>query len=73
MQKVTFSMCFLRCSGILNFYVNYVHTDSGKPQKSQGKLFFLCIFVAFNCSLNCLHTCSIHYVVFTGIQWYMYS
>ena len=35
MQKVTFSMCFLRCSGILNFCVNYVHNDSGKPQKSQ--------------------------------------
>ena len=40
MQKVTFSMCILRCSGILNFWANYIHTDSGKTQKSQGKLFF---------------------------------
>ena len=40
MLKVTFSMCFLRCSGILNFCANYVHTGSGKPQKSPGKLFF---------------------------------
>ena len=37
MQKITFSVCFLRCSGILNFYANYVHTDSGKPQKSEYK------------------------------------
>ena len=39
MQKVTFSMCLLRCSIILNFCTNPVHTDSGKPKKSQGKLF----------------------------------
>ena len=32
MQKVTFSMCFLRCSGILNFDANYVQTYSGKPE-----------------------------------------
>ena len=40
MQKVTFSICFLRCPGILTFCVNYVHTDSGKPKNPQGKLFF---------------------------------
>ena len=35
--------------------------------------FHICFFVGFNCNLNCLHACSIHYVVFTSIQWYMYS
>ena len=40
MKKVTYSMCLLGCCGILKFCTNYVHTDSGKPQKSQGKLFF---------------------------------
>ena len=39
-QKVTFSMCFLRCSGLLNFCSSYAHTDSGKSQESQGKLLF---------------------------------
>ena len=53
MQKVTFSMCFLRCSGILNFCTNYVHTDLGNPQKSQGKLFFP--FNSVNASLKYLH------------------
>ena len=53
MKKVTFSMCFLGCSGILNFYANYVHTDSGKPQKSQGKLFFP--FNSVNASLKYQH------------------
>ena len=53
MQKVTFSMCFLRCSGILNFCANYVHTDLGKPQKSQGKLFFP--FNSVNASLKYQH------------------
>ena len=32
MQKVTFSMCFLKCSGILNFDANFVQTYSKKPQ-----------------------------------------
>ena len=50
MKKVTFSMCFLRCSGILNFCSNYVHTDSGKPQKSKGKLFLR--FNSVNASLR---------------------
>ena len=40
MQMVTFSMCFLRCSGIPNFCVKYVYTDSGKPRKSQGMNIF---------------------------------
>ena len=40
MRKVTFSISFLRSSGILNFCTNYIHTDSGKPLKSQRKLFF---------------------------------
>ena len=31
--------------------------------------FHICIFVTFNCSLNCLHACSIHYVVVPSIQW----
>ena len=35
--------------------------------------FHICIFVAFNCSLHSLRACSIQYVVFTSIQWYMYS
>ena len=35
--------------------------------------FHICIFVVFNCRLNCLHGSSIHYLVFTSIQWYMYS
>ena len=52
-EKVTFSMCFLRCSGILNFCANYVHTDSRKPQKSQGKLFFP--FNSVNASLKYQH------------------
>ena len=56
MQKVTFSICFLRCSGILNFCANYVHTDSGKPQKSQGKLFFP--FNSVNASLKYQHQAS---------------
>ena len=37
MQKFTFSMCFLRCSGILNCCANYVHTDSGKTSKIPRK------------------------------------
>ena len=40
MQKVPFSMCLLRCYGIQSFCANYVHNDSGKLKKSQGKLFF---------------------------------
>ena len=43
----------LRCSRILNFCVSYVHTDSGKPTKSQGKLFFPFNFV--NASLKYQH------------------
>ena len=39
-QKVTFSMCFLKCFGILNLCAYNVHADSGQPQKCQGKLFF---------------------------------
>ena len=35
--------------------------------------FYICIFVAFNCSLNSVLACSIHYVAFTSIQWYVYS
>ena len=53
MKKVTFSMCFLMCSGILNFCSNYVHTDSGKPQKSKGKLFLR--FNSVNASLRYHH------------------
>ena len=53
MRKVTFSMCFLRCCGILNFCTNYAHTDSRKPQKSQGKLFFP--FNSVNASLKYQH------------------
>ena len=34
--------------------------------------FHICIFVAFNCCLNCLHACRIHYVVFTSILCYIY-
>ena len=47
-------MCFLiRCSGILNICANYVHTNSGKPQKFQGKLFFP--FNSVNVSLKYQH------------------
>ena len=35
--------------------------------------FYICIFEAFNCSLNCLNACSIHYVAFPSVKWYMYS
>ena len=59
MQKVTFSLCFLRCSGILNVCANYVHTDSGKHQKSQGKLFFP--FNSVNASLKYQHELNKNY------------
>ena len=53
MKKVTFLICFLGCSGILNFCASYVHIDSGKPQKSQGKLLFP--FNSVNASLKYQH------------------
>ena len=29
--------------------------------------FHICIFVALNCSLNCLHACNVHFLIFTSI------
>ena len=63
--------------------IKYYYSKSSYHVKSLPYHFFVktkiladfhtCIFVAFSCSLNCLHTCSIHYVIFTRMQWYMYS
>ena len=63
--------------------IKYYYSKSSYKVKSLAYHFFvkakiladfhICFFVAFNCSLNCLHACSIHYVVVTSIQWYMYS
>ena len=38
LKKATFSVWFLNCCWIQNFWQNLVHTDSGKPERSQGKL-----------------------------------
>ena len=76
-QKVLLGINFLitLLSTVWNKFcdkIKYYHSKSSYKIRSLKILadFHICIFVAFNCSLNCSHACNIHYVVslvFSGI------